>query len=151
MEAFCLTYYVICSLLHEANMTLRRPIAFALICTAVLTTVVRAQPAEPNRGGACFFSREFQQWRAPDANTILIRVGVSRFYRLELAASCPPLLFPNARLVTVFHGSDAVCAPIDWDLRVSQYPEGVAERCIVKAMTPMTPAEVASIPPRFRP
>ena len=33
-------------------------------------------------GGACFFSRNFQQWRAPDANTILIRVGVNRFYRL---------------------------------------------------------------------
>jgi hypothetical protein len=123
----------------------------ALVSAAVLTTLVRAQPAEPPRRTACFFSREFQQWRAPDANTILIRVGVNRFYRLDLAAACPPLLFPNAHLVTVFHGSDAVCAPIDWDLRVAQYPEGVAEQCVVKAMTQLTPAEVASIPPRFRP
>ena len=132
-------------------MSFPHPVAIALISAAVLTTVVRAQPADISRGGACFFSREFQQWRAPDANTIYIRVGVSRFYRLDLAAPCPPLLFLNTRLVTVFHGSDTICAPIDWDLRVSQYPEGVTERCVVKAMTPMTPAELASIPPQFRP
>ena len=132
-------------------MSFPRPVAIALISAAVLTTIVRAQPVDTNRGGACFFSREFQQWRAPDANTIYIRVGVNRFYRLELAASCPALLFLNTRLVTVFHGSDAICGPIDWDLRVSPYLEGVTERCIVKAMTRITPAEVASIPSRFRP
>jgi hypothetical protein len=112
--------------------------------------VVRAQP-DTTRPQACFFSREFQQWRAPDANTIFIRVGVNRFYRLDLSAPCPSLLYPNARLVTVFHGSDTVCAPIDWELGVAQSPEGVSEQCIVKAMTPMTPAEIASIPPRFHP
>ena len=132
-------------------MTIPRPLIVALLSTAVLTSVVRAQAPDTNRRGACFFSREFQQWRAPDANTIFIRVGVNRFYRLDLAASCESLLFPNTHLVTVFHGSDAICVPIDWDLRVAQYPEGVSQQCIVKAMTPMTPAEVATIPPRFRP
>jgi hypothetical protein len=131
-------------------MELSRPFVLALLSAAVLATVVRAQP-DTTRPQACFFSREFQQWRAPDANTIFIRVGVNRFYRLDLSAPCPSLLYPNARLVTVFHGSDTVCAPIDWELGVAQSPEGVSEQCIVKAMTPMTPAEIASIPPRFHP
>jgi hypothetical protein len=132
-------------------MPLRRAISFALVSTALMTTMVRAQPQAPNGGGACFFSRNFQQWRAPDANTILIRVGVNRFYRLDLAAPCHTLQFPNSHLVTVFRGSDTVCSPLDWDLRVAQYPAGITEQCIVRSMTQLTPEEVASFPPRFRP
>ena len=132
-------------------MPLRRAISFALVATALMATMVRAQPQASNGGGACFFSRNFEQWRAPDANTILIRVGVNRFYRLDLAAPCPTLQFPNSHLVTVFRGSDTVCSPLDWDLRVAQYPAGVTEQCIVRSMTQLTPEEVASFPPRFRP
>jgi hypothetical protein len=132
-------------------MSRRRAIFFALLTTALLTTMVRAQPQTPNSGGACFFSRDFQQWKASDANTILIRVGVNRFYRLDLSAACRTLQFPDAHLVTVFRGSDRVCSPLDWDLRVAQYPAGITEQCIVRSMTQLTPEQVASIPPRLRP
>jgi len=132
-------------------MSLRRAISFALVTTALMATMVRAQPQTPAGGGACFFSRDFQQWRAPDPNTILIRVGVNRFYRLELAAPCRTLQFPDAHLVTVFRGSDFVCSPLDWDLRVSQFPAGITEQCVVRSMIKLTPEQVASIPPRLRP
>jgi hypothetical protein len=132
-------------------MSVRRAISFTIIATALLATLVRAQPQAPSGGGACFFSRNFQQWRSPDPNTILIRVGVNRFYRLDLAAPCRALQFPDAHLITVFRGSDSVCSPLDWDLRVAQSPAGITEQCIVRSMTQMTPEQVASIPPRFRP
>src|SRR5580698_3994095 len=32
----------------------------------------------------CFSIREFEGWRAPDAKTINIRVGQTRYYRLDL-------------------------------------------------------------------
>ncbi len=128
-----------------------RSVSVALISAAMLITVGHAQPEQTSGGDACFFSRDFMQWRAPDANTIFIRVGLNRFYRLDLAAPCRTLLFPSSHLVTVFRGSDTICRPIDWDLRVSQYPAGITEQCIVRAMTRLSPEQVAAIPPRFRP
>lgn len=128
-----------------------RPVTVSLITVLMLSPVVRAQPEQPRRGQACFFSRNFEQWRAPDPNTIIIRVSVNRFYRLDLSAPCPTLQFPQARLITVFHGSDAICGPLDWDIRVAQYPAGITEACIVKSMTQLTAEQVAAIPPQFRP
>jgi hypothetical protein len=132
-------------------MSISRPLCIALMTALLLSPVVRAQPQDSNGGQACFFSRDFQQWRSPDPNTIYIRVGVNRFYRLDLSAPCPPLQFPDVHLVSVFHGSDTICAPIDWDLRVSQFPQGITEQCIVKSMTRLTPEQVSAIPSRFRP
>ena len=128
-----------------------RAISFVLVTTALLATMVRAQPQAPNGGGACFFSRDFQQWRSPDPNTILIRVGVNRFYRLDLAAPCRTLQFPDAHLVTVFRGSDSVCSPLDWDLRVAQYSGGYY-RTVHRALHDATDAGAGRInSTRFRP
>jgi hypothetical protein len=110
-----------------------------------------AQPAAPQRS-ACFFINEFRGWKAPDPRTIFIRVGLSRFYRLDLAANCPVLTMPQSHLITRTRGSDLVCSAIDWDLSVAQPPPvSFPEPCIVKKMTLMSPDEVAAIPPKFRP
>lgn len=128
-----------------------RQVTVSLIAVALLSPVVRAQPEQTRGGQACFFSREFEQWRAPDPSTIIIRVGINRLYRLDLSAPCPTLQFPQARLVTVSRGSDAICGPLDWDIRVAQYGNGVTEQCVVKSMTQLTQEQIASIPPQFRP
>jgi hypothetical protein len=100
----------------------------------------------------CFHMSEMQGWKAPDAKTMYIRVGVSRYFRLDLAYECPMLKSIGAFLVTKAHGSDMVCDPIDWDLKVAEPPPGsFVEPCMVKAMTPMTAAEVKAIPPEFKP
>jgi hypothetical protein len=128
-----------------------RPLTVLMMAVLLLSPVVRAQPEQSNRPQACFFSRNFEQWRAPDPSTIIIRVSVNRFYRLGLSAPCPTLQFPEARLISVFRGSDAICGPLDWDIRVVQFGTGITEQCVVKSMTRLTPEQVASTPPRFRP
>lgn len=128
-----------------------RQVTVSLIVVLMLSPVVRAQPEQPRGGQACFFSREFEQWRAPDPSTIIIRVGINRFYRLDLSAPCPTLQYPQARLITVFRGSDAICGPLDWDIRVAQYGNGITDQCVVKSMTQLTQEQIASIPPQFRP
>lgn len=132
-------------------MTNVKPAIVCLLTAAFFGASVDAQSQTPDRGQACFFSRDFQQWRAPDPKTIIIRVSLNHFYRLDLSTPCPALTFPDSHLVSVFHGSDTICRPIDWDIRVAQPPAGVTEQCIVQAMTPMTPEQVAALPPRFRP
>src|SRR5689334_1577935 len=71
-----------------------------------------AQPAQ----NACFLITEFRGWKAPDTKTILIRVGLDRVYRLDLAHTCSLLAMPNVHLITKTRGPDLVCSAIDWDL-----------------------------------
>jgi len=108
-------------------------------------------PPQPSGRRACFFVNNFENWRAPDAKTIYIRVGLHEYYRLDLAASCPALLWPDSHLVTKWRGSNVVCSALDWDLKVSQGPQGISTPCIVKTMTALTPQEAAAIPKKFKP
>jgi len=107
-----------------------------------------AQPAQ----NACFLINQFNGWKAPDTKTIYIRVGLDRYYRLDLANTCSLLAMPNVHLITKTRGPDLVCSAIDWDLSVSESPPGnIPEPCIVRKMTLLSPAEAAAIPPKFRP
>lgn len=99
----------------------------------------------------CFFSRNFEGWKALDARTIYIRVNVRDYYRLDLASTCPTLLGPSTHLITKWHGSDSVCSALDWDLKVAQTGSEIATPCIVKKMTKLSPSEAAAIPPKFKP
>jgi hypothetical protein len=111
-----------------------------------------AQPvAAPN---GCFLSSQFENWKAPDDKTIIIRVNMNRYYRLDLSAACPELRWPSVHLVTKVTGSDWICSANDWDLQVSENEigsPGVTMACIVKSMTALSPAEVAAIPPKYKP
>ena len=129
-----------------------RQIMLAGVFVLVAAGAASAQPAEPARPTMkCFFANQFQDWKAPDAKTIFIRVTPERYFRLDLAGECGLLRFPDSHLITVFRGSDTVCSALDWDLKVAQSPNGIPEACIVKSMTELAPAEVQAIPPHFRP
>ncbi|MDE2495354.1 MAG: hypothetical protein KGL97_15765 [Alphaproteobacteria bacterium] len=127
-------------------------IVLSAIFAAGLGSLAQAQtpPPKPDR---CFFIGNFRNWKAPDARTIYIRVNFNRYYRLDLAGECPAMLWPDARLITVWRGSDVVCDALDWDLKVSNGPprEGAAEPCIVKTMIALSHDEAEAIPRAFKP
>lgn len=127
---------------------LARTIESALAALLALTAVASAEPDKPGR---CFVTTNFENWKSPDDRTIYIRVGVHDFYRLDLANRCSALHAINPHLVTRWRGSNFVCSPLDWDLKVSRGVGLGADPCIVKAMTPLTRAEAAAIPRKFRP
>ena|ERR1051326_6925249 len=113
---------------------------------------VRAQPVDAVRpSGACFFSDQFRNWRAADEQTIYIRVLPNRYYRLDLAAACTMLTSPGARLITRFEGKRTVCSPQDWDLSVVEWGGAARAQCVVRAMTLLSPEQVAGLPQRVRP
>ncbi|MEJ0027078.1 MAG: DUF6491 family protein [Rhizomicrobium sp.] len=109
------------------------------------------EPPAPTKAPACFLVSNFENWKAADAKTINVRVNLHQYYRLDLAASCPALLWPSAYLITEWHGTNSVCSAIDWDIKVAQSPGGIQSACIVKTMTPLTSAEAAAIPKKFKP
>lgn len=119
----------------------------------LLAAPALAQPPKPAAQNECFFVSQFQNWKpGGDDKTMYIRVGLSRFYRLDLAASCPNMRYPDARLINNFRTS-SICSPLDWDMRVSQGvgPGSMAMPCMVKKMTRLSPAEVAALPKKQKP
>ena len=116
---------------------------------AVVTVPAAAQSAKP--AGQCFNTTEMGNWRAADASTLYIRVHLNKIYRLDLRGRCSLLTSPGARLITTFRGSNLVCTPLDWDLKVSAGIGSNVEPCIVKAMTPLSPEEIKALPTKFTP
>ncbi len=115
-----------------------------------LTTFAHAQSA-PLQKTSCFAITQFRGWKAPNTHTLYIRVNPARYYRLDLVTDCSSLRWPTATLLSEFRGSSSVCAPLDWQLKVSDGPYGFPQACMVKTMTELSPAEAAAIPRKFKP
>lgn len=114
---------------------------------AVGSALADAPAAKPRP--ACFFSRDWSGWRSPDDHTIYLRVNVRDIYRVDLASGASALTWPDSHLVNEIRGTDMICRPIDLDLKVVQ--DGVSEPLFVKAITRLTPEQVAAIPKKFLP
>lgn len=128
-----------------------RRLVVGLIASVVVFGAAALAGPDTSSSSQCFFSRNFEGWKAPDAKTIYIRVNMHDYYRLDLGATCPSLLWPSVHLITKWRGSDSVCSAVDWDLQVAQTGSGIATPCIVKKMTKLSPAEAAEIPAKFKP
>ncbi len=123
----------------------------ASAATFILALSTLAATAQPAAGKQCFFTSQFENWRAPDARTINIRVRGNQYYRLGLGSECHALLDPGAYLVTTFRGTSTVCSPLDWDLKVSSGLGSPPLPCFVKTMTRLTPAEAKALTSKERP
>ena len=127
-----------------------RPTIFLIAAlSAFKTAPVAAETAPP--AGQCFSSTEMGNWRAADASTLYVRVHLNKIYRIDLRGRCSLLTAPGARLITTFRGSNLVCSPLDWDLKVSEGIGGDVEPCIVKAMTQLSPEEIKALPKKVTP
>lgn len=129
-----------------------------ILYVALAVALAGSAQAQPATGGgagprACFYSHDFQGWRAADDRTVYIRAGVSDVYQLGMASACPNLSLPAARLITRTRGgSGLICSPLDWELSVSQPgPGAIPTPCIVGSMRKLSPAEAAALPPKLRP
>ena len=107
-------------------------------------------PAPAAAPHQCFRINDWNGWRAPDAKTLYIRVGVRDIWKIGLAHECSMLKSPSTHLVTRVRGSDEVCAPIDLDLSV-QDSGGFNEGCFIDSIRLLTPAEAAALDPTNRP
>jgi len=130
-------------------MTYGSVLAACLIATAAFAQQAGASKRSANQ---CFRSQDYQSFRPIDDHAFNIRVGVRDYYRIEVEGACPELTQPDAFLITTVRGSDEICGPLDWDLKIGQSgPGNIAVACIVKRQTKLTPAEAAAIPPRQKP
>jgi hypothetical protein len=93
----------------------------------------------------CFSDTQFDGWwRADGDKTLYIRTNTARYYRLDLAQQCGVSGFPGAHLILNIHGSDTICSPLDFDLRVSRGVGDVPRPCFVKKMSEVPASDVAA-------
>ena len=106
--------------------------------------------AAPGVGG-CFRMNDIRAHRIADSRTLYIDVGGRETWRLEMSGACLAGASRQETLITEsVGGSGMICRPIDLNLKV-RLGGGMISPCIISAMTPLTPAEVAALPPDLRP
>jgi hypothetical protein len=94
----------------------------------------------------CFFINQWQGWKAPDANTIYLRVNLRDIYRADLSAGSQQLTWPGSyHLVSKVVGSNSICTPLDLQLAVSD-SHGFYQPLIVRSLTKLTREEIAALP-----
>lgn len=120
-------------------------------CATALLLLLSSAGAVAQPANQCFFTSQFENWRAPDLRTINIRVRGNEYYRLGLGSECHALLDPGAYLVTTFRGTGTVCSPLDWDLKVSSGLGSPPLPCFVKTMTRLTPEQAQALTSKERP
>ncbi len=108
-----------------------------------------APPAKPHY--ECFYSSEWQGWRAPDARTLYMRVNGRDIWKAEMSDDCSMLRGIGVHLVTRFHGTSTVCSPLDLDITVADDTSIGRETCIVKTLRKLTKEEAAAIPRKDQP
>ncbi|HJV44021.1 DUF6491 family protein [Caulobacter sp.] len=106
------------------------------------------KPAKPPR--QCFFLSDWRGWSAPNKDTLYLKVRNRDVYRVDLAYGSSQLTWPGTHLVSIVRGTDSICHPLDLDLRVSD-GFGMAIPIRAKAITKLTPEEIAAIPKKDRP
>lgn len=96
-------------------------------------------------GDACFARSEVESFSAPSDHTVYLRVGANRIYRLDLMTSCLDLTFRQGIGLQDQPAGAFVCSPLEATI-VYRAAGGIRQRCPVKAIHKLTPAEVAATP-----
>ncbi len=124
--------------------------AVALLSFAATPSLADSRSAS-NADSSCFAASQWNGWKSPSPSVIYLRVGVNDIYRLDLSYGSSELDEPDVHLISLLRGSDWICSPLDLQLAVADDSGGFREPLIVRSITRLTPAQIAAIPPKFRP
>jgi hypothetical protein len=137
--------------MKASSLLLHAALAGGLLAGAVGSASAASPPTKPAKE-SCFMSTQWAGWKAPNDKTIYLRVNLHDIYRVDLSGSSPLLTWPDTHLVNIEHGTDLVCSPLDLQLSVAESGGGGArEFLIAKAITKLTPDEIAAIPKKDLP
>ena len=126
---------------------------FAAALVLATLPAARAQDqAEPAKPQSCFSLHDWHGWTAEGDQTLYFKVRMHDVYRIDLSAKESFLNSPGMHLVTKSYGSDLVCNPVDLDLKIAdnmgpRFPMPL----FIKAITKLTPEEIAALPEKDRP
>ena len=110
-------------------------------------------PKQPEAAAAkpkkqCFWTNQVNSFASSDDRIVNIRVGVKDIYQFEMFGRCNEVDWAN-KIALVSRGGSSICTGMDADIVT---PTSIGpQRCPVKAVRKLTPAEVAALPKGARP
>lgn len=93
--------------------------------------------AANNSGRQCFLASQVNSFHAVDRDTVIVRVGASRNYRLEILGTCPDINWSSRIGIRATGGGSWICRGMDAELVV---PAATGfDRCPVLGVQAITP------------
>jgi hypothetical protein len=134
------------------NSRLLRAAPLAALAALVAAPVLAKSPVEPQAKAArqCFYSRNVDSFAAPDENTVNIRVGVKDYYQLQMFAPCHDVDW-NQHIALISRGGSWICTGNGLDAEIVTHSPIGPQKCQVRAIRKLTPAEVAALPKGAKP
>lgn len=109
---------------------------------------VAAEPAAAKPKRQCFWTSQVNNFAAQGDEVVNVRVGVKDVYRLEIFGTCPEIDW-SQKIAVVSRGGSTICTGLDAELVV---PSTIGpQRCAVRNVRKLTPAEIAALPPKAKP
>jgi len=116
-----------------------RILIFALITSALAACAARpsAAPAAAQRSaGQCFLASQVNSFTPTKAGFVDVRVGASRYFRLELGGGCPNVDWSMRVGIRSVGGGSWICEGYDAELIVPE--PGIGGRCPISRVTPIS-------------
>lgn len=99
-------------------------------------------------GRQCFHADRINGFNAASDRIVNVSVGAKEVYQFELFGPCPDVDWAT-RIAVISRGSSWICSGLDATVVA---PSSIGpQRCPVRTITKLTPAQVAVLPPRQRP
>lgn len=113
-----------------------------------LAGAANAADAPKQETRSCFRNRDVNSWSAVDERTVNLKVGVSRYYQLDLLGPCHDIDW-NLAIGLESRGSDWICSGLDATLIVPK--TGYTQRCPVRSVRRLSDEEVAALKGKDKP
>ncbi len=98
----------------------------------------------------CFPPSAVSSFRPVGEEAVLLRVGASQIWRLDLLGSCPDIEWSRGRLLIQQHfGGGVICSGLAADVITSD--GRFSQRCLVEKVEKLSEAEIAALAPGQRP
>lgn len=123
--------------------------AIAILLVAGCASTNPDQQSAANANRQCFFTSSASGFAAVDPRTVNVRVGAD-IYRLDLMNSCRNVTM-NQRMSLVSRTGSSVCAGPSMGTTLVIRGVNGQQRCQVRNVTLLSPAEVEALRPRDRP
>jgi len=84
----------------------------------------------------CFLARDVNSFGAVTDETVDVRVGTGRYYRLQLSGGCPSIHWSRRIVLGTTSGSSWICQGLDAEISSLDAP--FPQRCLVESVTPIS-------------
>jgi hypothetical protein len=100
----------------------------------------------------CFRARDWQGTTAGGPHDLYLRANISDVYHLTMKQECFGAREPGqVRVDSLITGSDELCSPVDFDIRVGPIAGEPPTPCIVTGIEKLTPEQIKALPRKVVP